>query len=333
MNKFVIGIDFSKKSFDATLLPQNKIGEEGVHNVFDNNTVGLKQFKRWVSETTPTISDVMICGENTGIYSRFISDSLSRQGYSVWIESPLQIKRSLGLTRGKNDKQDSRKIAEYAIRHIDRFRSYTVPDEELDALKALHSQRRLLVTQRGSLLRRANETKGFFKKNPLLASCFKATDKLVNEYSDMIKQTDERMRKIIENNKELKRNFDIITSMKGIGLINAVALLIYTDNFKRFDFDARKICSFWGVAPFGNQSGSSLNSTPHVSHYADKYLKSLLSEAAICAMRFCPAINSYARRLREKGKHPSIIRNNCKNKILHILVAMVRTGTFYGENN
>ena len=68
-----------------------------------------------------------------------------------------------------------------------------------------------------------------------------------------------------------------------------------------------------------------------MSHYADKYLKSLLSEAALCAMRFCPVIRDYAARLSARGKHPNIVRNNVKNKMLHILVAMVRDGKYFQQ--
>ena len=93
----------------------------------------------------------------------------------------------------------------------------------------------------------------------------------------------------------------------------------------------RSAFRYYGVAPFGHTSGSSINGKPHVSHFADSYLKSIISEAALCAMNYCPAIIAYARRLKQKGKHPSIILNNCKNKMLHILVAMVKHKTKYGE--
>ena len=119
--------------------------------------------------------------------------------------------------------------------------------------------------------------------------------------------------------------------MKGISFVNAVALIVYTLNFEKFGHDARRIATYWGVAPFGRDSGTTLHATPHVSHYADKYLKSLLSEAALCAMRFCPTIKRYADRLLARGKHPNIVRNNVKNKMLHILVAMVRNGGCFRE--
>ena len=174
--------------------------------------------------------------------------------------------------------------------------------------------------------------KDIFKSNSLLKDSCNLNDKIVKDMQNRIDEINKKMKKIIANSDTLKKNYDILTSMKGIGLINAVALLVHTVNFERFDYDARSICCFWGVAPFAHTSGTSVNGKPHVSSYADKYLKSLLSEAVLCAMRFCPEIATYAERMLAKGKHPSIVKNNCKNKMLHMLVAMVKTGTKYGEN-
>lgn len=333
MKNYFIGIDFSKKSFDATVLRRDEPCAQGVHQVFNNTTSGLSEFKKWVIKTTGSNSteNILICGENTGVYSKLISDSLSNSGYSMWLESALQIKRSLGLTRGKNDRKDSRDIAEYAIRHNDKFKQHTPLSKELEALQVLFSQRRLFVLQKKALATRSNELKSKYNDNNLLSVSRKCDDRLIKFYDEEIKKINKQMQSIIEKCDELKVNYNILTSMKGVGLMNAIAMLIYTNNFKRFDFDARRICSYWGVAPFGYQSGTSLNGTPHVSKYADSYLKGLLSEAVICAIRFCPAIRNYAHKLAAKGKHPAIIKNNCKNKMIHILVAMVKNKTLYGE--
>lgn len=40
--------------------------------------------------------------------------------------------------------------------------------------------------------------------------------------------------------------------------------------------DARQFACYAGVAPFGHQSGNSIHGTPHVSHLANKQIKSLL---------------------------------------------------------
>ena len=73
---------------------------------------------------------------------------------------------------------------------------------------------------------------------------------------------------IIESDEQLKENYDLITSIKGIARQNAACMIIYTNNFKKFDCDPRKIACYYGVAPFGKQSGTSVNQSPQTGlHY------------------------------------------------------------------
>ena len=333
MENFIIGIDFSKKTFDATIIERNKLDERGVHAVFGNSEVGAKELVEWVMGQTHACSreEVLFCGEDTGLYSKAVSDALANGGWFMWLESALRIKRSMGISRGKNDKKDSRDIAVYAARFQDKKRRHVAPDELTEALRVLFMRRRFLVEQRDALRRRNKEMKPVLNGNKLLKRSFRSDDRIDKSFCEEIAAIEKDIKRLVDSSPELRRNYQILTSMKGIGLINAVALIVYTANFKKFDHDARRIASFWGVAPFGYDSGTSLHTTPHVSHYADKYLKSLLSEAALCAMRFCPPIRDYAARLLARGKHPNIVRNNVKNKMLHILVAMVRDGKYFQE--
>ena len=73
---------------------------------------------------------------------------------------------------------------------------------------------------------------------------------------------------------ELSENYGILVSFKGIGPITAAVLIIYTSNFKKFD-DPRKFACFCGIAPFGKQSGTSVNTKPHVSRFAQTNVKGL----------------------------------------------------------
>ena len=148
-----------------------------------------------------------------------------------------------------------------------------------------------------------------------------------------IAKCDQKIKDIIAADDELKEIFDIITSMPGIGIQNATCLMVYTDNFQKFDMNARKIGCYYGIAPFGRQSGTSVNSRPQVSPFANRMIKSLLSQAALAAIKFDMNLHGYYQRLIERGKHPLLAHNNIKNKMLHILVAMVRDRVKYNPDN
>ena len=68
----------------------------------------------WVTDFELEVCQVLFCMEHTGIYGRAIHHFLQDHQQSLWLESSLQIKRSLGIQRGKNDKIDSFRIATYA---------------------------------------------------------------------------------------------------------------------------------------------------------------------------------------------------------------------------
>ena len=338
MKKIFIGIDFSKEKFDATaIFAENQFSQcaETFYQTFTNNRKGFQQFTKWVSGFSNEASkeEILFCGENTGIYSELISDMLYVEGYTMWLESALQIKRSMGIQRIKSDKADSRAIAEYAMRFQDRLVPYEPLCEDLKDLKDIFMQRAFLVKQKKALAVRCKE-KTSTERKPSKARKLIATrgTMIINRLNKEIKILDDEMKRIIEGNADLKKNYDIVTSIKGVALQNASVMLVYTNNFKRFGFNPRKLACYYGVAPFGKDSGTSVHVRPHTSSYADTQIKALLSEAALSAIVYCDELKQYYKRLIERGKKPMVAQNNVKNKLIHIICALVRTGQKYDPN-
>jgi transposase len=111
MFQYYIGIDVSKETIDVSVLSdKNKSAQ---HKQFANDSSGYKAMDKWLKKQPEfDYSLSLICMEHTGIYTRLLQKHLMDLGANVWIESSLQIKKSLGLQRGKNDKIDSMRIAE-----------------------------------------------------------------------------------------------------------------------------------------------------------------------------------------------------------------------------
>ena len=107
---FFIGIDISKKTVDFAVRDRKELL---FHLKVGNSLVGLKQFQKACLERNIDFSQSLICCEHTGIYSQHIISLATENNLSLWLESSLRIKRSLGLQRGKSDKIDSVRISEY----------------------------------------------------------------------------------------------------------------------------------------------------------------------------------------------------------------------------
>jgi len=333
MKKFFIGIDFSKLKFDATVIKTDGIAEIAarVHSTFTNDVKGFREFLKWAKSETASanIAEWLFCGEDTGMYSVPLSKHLYGKGYDIWIEDAYRIKHSLGIQRVKSDKADSANIADYAMRNRDKARLYKPLSPALEGLREIFLYRHKLVQQKTELVTRMAEKNGVLDKTPSLSFTNRKSKHLINEIDKAIQECDEEMRKLIDSESELKENFEIITSIKGVALQNAACLMVFTNNFNKFGYDARKIACYYGVAPFGKTSGTSIHTAPHVSYFANKMLKSLLSQAAQCAKIHCPEIRKYYERLIERGKKMQVAVNNVKNKLLHIIVSMVRDKKMY----
>lgn len=324
-----VGIDFSKEKFNVCMLMEQGVMGE---SEFVNKKSGYLQFLRWVKRTSElgrafNPSEVLFCGEHTGVCSLGLSEYLYSNGLKMWLESALKIKYGSGLKRIKDDKTDAEMIAYYAKRFYapDTCALFEPDSADIKTLRSLYLFRNRIVTERVAIGNRISSG-AFDCSNFVKARMITQHDNAKNDE----KAIEKEMRKLMENSDELKANYEILTSFKGIGPITAAALIIYTSNFKKFD-NPRKFACYCGIAPFGKQSGTSINTKPHVSHFAHIGIKAAIVQACKSAMQHNSVIRNYAQRLYSKGKHEGIVMNNVKNKIIHIIFKMIKEQSVWNE--
>ena len=336
MKKLFVGIDFSKEKIDVAIIFAEGLTETSmrVSNEFKNSVSGYKQLVKWVenssNETEPSLW--LFCGENTGDYSKPLCNFLYGRGFDMWLENAKSIKDASGIRRLKSDRTDANMIAEYAMRNNDKAIVYEPLSESLSQLRELFLYRQMVVRHRCSFQVRRGEKRLNMEKSPVKTMISQSGRHIVTELNKEIEKIDKRIAELIDSDEELAQVFTIVTSIPGIGTQNAVCLMVYTDNFRRFNFDSRKIACYYGIAPFGRDSGTSVHTDPHVHYMANRQIKAMLSQAALSAAKFNPVIASYYSRLIERGKKRQIVLNNVKNKLVHIVTAMVRNKQFFDKD-
>lgn len=336
MKKLFVGIDFSKEKIDVAIIFAEGLSETSmrVSNEFKNSVSGYKQLVKWVeessNETEPSLW--LFCGENTGDYSKPLCNFLYGRGFDMWLENAKSIKDASGIRRLKSDRADANMIAEYAMRNYDKAIIYEPLSESLSQLRELFLYRQMVVRHRCSFQVRRGEKRLNMEKSPVKTMISQSGRHIVTELNKEIEKIDKRIAELIDSDDELAQVFTIVTSIPGIGTQNAVCLMVYTDNFRRFNFDSRKIACYYGIAPFGRDSGTSVHTDPHVHYMANRQIKAMLSQAALSAARFNPVIASYYSRLIARGKKRQIVLNNVKNKLVHIVTAMVRNKQLFDKD-
>lgn len=271
-----IGIDVSKLTLDVSMINNDGFNQ---HHQFENSKQGFKEMSKWLVSTEAfSIENALFCMEHTGIYTRLLVEYLLLKGACVWMESALHLKRSMGMTRGKNDKVDSYRIARYAMTNSDQAKLVSLSNTTLQLLKDLNSSRdrinKSIQAVRVSIreMQRVDKSTGeeLAKLNkPALLGLLKSKQAI-----------EKRMMELINMDDELKNVYELVTSIKGVGQVLATELIIYTHKFTRMT-NAKQLACYCGVVPFSHTSGTSIKGRVGTSNFANMNLKSTLHMAAI----------------------------------------------------
>ena len=272
----VIGVDVSKLTLDICFKPS------GFQLKINNDTDGFKVFFQQLGKLLQPEMSVMVVMEHTGKYSIQFETFLRAESVDYCKITALQIKRSLGMIRGKNDRIDAQRIAEYGWLRKEILTADEACIEGIERLKELMSLRSKLVRDRSGFicrLKEMNTTLKYGKKDPIM----RMQEKYISSLTADIKKVEEYIDDLINEYSALKQTSDLLRSIKGIGKIIAAYMISCTNNFKRFR-NARKFNCYAGLAPFKNESGTSIRGRARVSHLANKEAKTLLNLAASCAI-------------------------------------------------
>lgn len=260
--------------------------------------------------------------EYTGIYNNLVLSILLGNGHKIALIHPGVLKAVVTIDRGKNDVFDSKRIAEYACRFEDKLHFVKVGNEDISLLKTLLNHRQKLVKQMSQLKADQDDNKKFLDKK-VINYLNKNTFGVIKALQKAIEETEAEIEKIIKQNVELKANYDLIKSVPGIGKITSAALIVYTENFTKFD-NAKQLGSYCGVVPFQRSSGV-FKGKSKVSIKANKSLKTLLHLCALAAIRGKNHFSEYfERKVNEDKKNKMSVLNAVRNKILKTAFACVQ---------
>lgn len=322
--KEITGIDVSKLTLDVRLHLTK------VSSRFDNTPEGIRALVKWAERSSGVKREALFfVFEHTGLYSYQLLTELSRLGVCYSVESGLAVKRSLGITRGKDDKIDARKLALYGYRLREELTPYRLPEQQLRELQSLLRLRDRLVRQRaGYKVSLAEEKRVLDSREYQLL--FDIQKKVIVELSIHIKQLESRFQAIIKSHSRLKKLYKLITSVKGIGPETALHFIVFTHGCTRFK-TWRAFAAYAGTAPFTHRSGSSIRGKNRVSHLANKKIKSLLDMCAKSAIQHDKQLKAYYQRKLKEKKQEMCVINAVRNKLLARIFAVVERETPYVE--
>lgn len=322
--QFHIGIDISKNHLDYCVLDSKKLAyqcriknsKKDIHKSFkDLRKLGVTSENTW------------FCAEFTGVYGNTIRECLEEQAMKYSMIPAIEISKSIGLVRGKNDVVDAHRIAEYCMRYFDKLNPSKIPAKYLLKLKQLFTFRQHQIRVRTGLL---NHTKSIEKSwdSAPKKMILRSLKKQIINITKVIKTVENEMMQIIKNEPQADKNFNLLISVPGIGSLTACYMIICTENFELFN-DARKFASYCGVAPFEHSSGTSIKGKTKTSKYRNKTMKTLFHNGVTSAIYAKNELSTYYKRRINEGKNKNVVKNAIIFKMVGRAFAVIKRQSPY----
>lgn len=320
---YYCGIDISKQHLDFCLVDGagRQLGQYRCGN-------GSAEIARLVEALpVPEPGQVLFCAEHTGMYGYGLARVAAGQSLALWMEHPAQIKACSGVQRGKSDPADAARIARYAQRYRDRAVLAQPETEPLQPLRQLQSERALMVADRAKYKGQLTDQQAYMEPGAYRAKS-ERLGAIIAVFDQQIACIDQKIEQLLQADPVLARQNRLLQSIPGVGPRLALAMIVLTGGFTRFECP-RAFCCYSGVAPFRWHSGSQTHSRGRVSHRADKRIKSLLHMGALAVIARPGELQDYYRRKCGEGKPKLSVINAVRGKLVHRMFAVIKRNQPY----
>lgn len=314
MEKLYVGIDVSKDTLDVTLRWDGKNGE---HRVVNNDASGISQLIKWLAKQKA--SSIHACLEATGQYGDEVAERLHGQGYGVSVVNPLCTKSyaRAGLVRNQNDKVDSRLLAEFCEKQEPRL--WMPPSPLHKALRALSRRLDDLEVMRQAERNRLHAAK---RQEETLRKGLEEHIAFLTAQLEAVKQ---ELARLLDEDPELKRQKQLLVSIKGIGKLTAVRFLAELGDLREFA-NARQLAAFLGLTPEFKTSGKSVHSKPRMSKRGNAAVRKMLFMPAVSAKNTNPIVKAFCERLALSRKCDMSLVGAAMHKLAHLMFGVIHSG-------
>jgi transposase len=275
-----VGVDICKDALDVYLHP---IGQK---LRTPNTAEGLRALKRRLASFSVTL----VVMEATAKYHRQAHRSLHAAGLAVAVVNPLRA-RLFAEAAGqlaKTDPIDARMLA--LMGEALDPRALAPTPEDLEALQELVRARAAAIADRTALSNQRGASQTAFLKAEL--------DKRLKTLAGHIERLDLEICRRIEADPAVKRRYDILLSIPGVGPVAAAALVVGLPELGQCSCKAAALLA--GLAPIACESGHKTGQR-HIAG-GRAFVRTNLYMAAIAAARFNPQLHEDYQRLRAAGK-------------------------------
>ena len=319
-NKIAIGIDVAKDTLEICIFD----GLQYKHTSIDYTQRSIS--KELIDSFAKSKSSAIFIMEATGVYHLKLAHLLYDAGYKVAVINPLIIKRyaQMSMMRVKTDKSDCTIIARYGYKEdLNLFKpsakEVTQIGNTLKAIEDFLHQKSILESQRHALIHQGESTKE-------IVAIYNKHIKFIVKEIGLLKK---RMEQLLKQH--FFKEYALLTSIKGVGLMTTAMIVSVFDSFKNFE-SAKRAASFAGIAPAPHESGTSIKRRSSISKQGSPLARKLLYMATLSGMQFNETLKTYYTQLIERGKSKKVAMIAVAHKLLRIAFGVLKNNQSFMYN-
>lgn len=324
---YFIGIDVSRNELDyAVLKGTTFLFHREAKNEVDDINAFIAELK-----TLPnfTISKAMFCMEHTGLYCNHLLKCLKKIKANAVLENALKIKNSHGLLRGKYDKADAIRIAQYASKYKGDLYLWNHRRQVIQELTNIYILRGKLMNNINAIRMPLKEQASFVSKK-LNKQSFDFCKMTLKGMTHDIDKIDKAIDLLIASDDYINSLVKLIISVPYVGRITAIQVIISTNEFRDINGPKQFAC-YAGVVPFKHESGITKGRSK-VSQISNRKVKALLHLCAVGSIRHEGEFKTYYQRKLKEGKSKMSVINAIRNKLVLRIFSCVNQNRLYEKD-
>lgn len=308
----VLGIDVAKATLVVVLL----MGSRQQRAEFANTAAGHTKLVNWLAKRSP--EPVHACLEATGTYGDDLAQALVDAGHTVSIVNPARIAAyaTVPAARHKTDQADAALIARYCQR--EQPAAWCPPAPEFRELRALVRHLDTLQQQR-----QAEQNRLAAGGHP--AAVTQAIQAHLTFLTEQIGTVEQQIEEHFDQHPDLKRQRELLDSIKGIAVRTATRLLAELGDWQQFT-NARAVVAYVGLNPRQYRSGSSVQRRTRLSKAGNAKVRAALYFPAIVAKQHNPLVQALCARLTARGLCPKAVIGAAMRKLVQLAYGVLKSG-------
>jgi transposase len=306
--KYAVGIDIAKDSFAVTfgiLYDGQKLQfTKGPKSGFHNTPAGFLSFLAWVKEKQLTDAPLSFVLEATGVYHEELTYFLTDQHYQVSVLLAYKVKHFAQSTekKSKTDEGDAKLLSWMGLER--NLPIWTAASTAMRTMRGLYRELDALKQDHTRLQNRLHAYEHSYKPDASTIARLKERAQLLDQQTVAIHQ---ELTQLVAADSELQAKMKLLTSVPGVGLVTAVAVVSETNGFALIE-NERQLASYAGLDVALRDSGT-VSKPTRISKRGNARLRKALYMPALTCKRWNPQLKTFFDGLKARksnGKTPLI---------------------------